>query len=124
MLRRVPARETAGTIIFHAGGGSMAVIEFLKEWSKTFNADAAAGANHTIQFKTGQPAYVTIKDGTCTLTEGNAPSADVTLVMADEDLVALLKGELNGMMAFMTGKLQLEGDMMLAQKLGNYFPRK
>jgi len=33
----------------------------------------------------------------------------------------MLKGELNGMQAFMTGKLQLEGDMMLAQKLGTFF---
>jgi len=41
--------------------------------------------------------------------------------MADDDLIALLKGELNGMQAFMTGKLQLEGDMMLAQRLGSLF---
>jgi putative sterol carrier protein len=33
----------------------------------------------------------------------------------------MLKGELNGMQAFMTGKLQLEGDMMLAQRLGSFF---
>ncbi len=102
----------------------MPLIDFLKQWSKSFDPSAAAGTNCNIQFKTSQPAYVTIKDGTCTLTEGTAPAADVTLVMADDDLMALLKGELNGMMAFMTGKLQLEGDMMLGQKLASFFPRK
>ena len=74
-----------------------------------------------LQFNTSQPAYLTIKDGAATLAEGSAASPDVTLIMADDDLVALLKGELNGMQAFMTGKLQLEGDLMLAQRIGSFF---
>jgi putative sterol carrier protein len=41
--------------------------------------------------------------------------------MEDEDLVSLMKGELNGMTAFMTGKLQLEGDLMLAQRMFGFF---
>lgn len=100
----------------------MSVVEFLKQWSTSFDPAAAAGTTCSIQFKTSQPAYVTIKDGTCTFSEGTAPTADVSLIMADDDLIALLKGELNGMMAFMTGKLQFEGDMMLAQKMRNFFP--
>jgi len=45
---------------------------------------------------------------------------ELVAMMVDAD-IALLKGELNGMQAFMTGKLQLEGDMMLAQRLGSFF---
>ena len=41
--------------------------------------------------------------------------------MEDDDLVSLLKGDLNGMTAFMTGKLQLDGDMMLAQRMTSFF---
>jgi putative sterol carrier protein len=41
--------------------------------------------------------------------------------MEDDDLVALIKGELNGMTAFMTGKLQVDGDLMLAQRLPGLF---
>ena len=99
----------------------MSVIDFLTKMTSTFDPAAASGANCVLQFNTSAPAYITIKDGTATLTEGAAPGPDVTLIMADEDLVALLKGELNGMQAFMTGKLQLEGDMMLAQRLGSFF---
>jgi len=99
----------------------MSVIDFLKKMVGTFDANAAAGANCVMQFNTSTPAYVTIANGTATLTEGNASGPDVTLIMADEDLIAMLKGELNGMQAFMTGKLQLEGDMMLAQRLGTFF---
>lgn len=97
------------------------VVSFLQKMTSTFNPDAAAGASCVLQFNTSKPAYVTIKDGKASLTEGAAPGPDVTLIMADDDLIALLKGELNGMQAFMTGKLQLEGDMMLAQRLGSFF---
>ena len=97
------------------------VVSFLQKMTTTFNPDAAAGASCVLQFNTSKPAYVTIKDGKASLTEGAAPGPDVTLIMADDDLIALLKGELNGMQAFMTGKLQLEGDMMLAQRLGSFF---
>lgn len=97
------------------------VIEFLQKMTTTFSPEAAAGTNCVLQFNTSKPAHITIKDGACALTEGAAASPDVTLIMADEDLIALLKGELNGMQAFMTGKLQLEGDMMLAQRLGSFF---
>ena len=99
----------------------MSAIEMLKKLPAAFNPDEAAGTNCVIQFNTSQPAYTTIKDGTCSLTEGNSADADVTLTMEDDDLVDLLKGDLNGMTAFMTGKLQLDGDMMLAQKISSLF---
>jgi putative sterol carrier protein len=97
------------------------VTEFLQKMTQAFNPSAAEGTSCVLQFNTSKPAYITIKDGKATLTEGSAPSPDVALIMADDDLIALLKGELNGMQAFMTGKLQLEGDMMLAQRLGSFF---
>ncbi|MGH8480975.1 MAG: SCP2 sterol-binding domain-containing protein [Nevskiaceae bacterium] len=99
----------------------MSVIDFLKKMTSALDPQAAAGASCVLQFNTSQPAYITIKDGAATLAEGSAGSPDVTLIMADDDLIAMLKGELNGMQAFMTGKLQLEGDLMLAQRLSSFF---
>jgi len=99
----------------------MDVTDFLKKMTQAFDPSAATGTNCVLQFNTSKPAYITIADGKANLSEGSSPSPDVTLIMADEDLIALLKGELNGMQAFMTGKLQLEGDMMLAQRLGSFF---
>jgi putative sterol carrier protein len=100
---------------------SMSALDLLKKLPAAFDADAAAGADNTFQFNTSQPAYAVIKDGVCTVTEGTTPSPDVTITMEDDDLIALMKGELNGMTAFMTGKLQLDGDMMLAQRLSTFF---
>ncbi|HXG29514.1 MAG TPA: SCP2 sterol-binding domain-containing protein [Nevskiales bacterium] len=99
----------------------MSVNEMIKKFPAALNADAAADLNATIQYKISNPMYLEIKNGQCTVHDGMAPSADVTLTMEDDDLAALLKGELNGMTAFMTGKLQVDGDLMLAQRLPTLF---
>lgn len=99
----------------------MTASELISKLPAAFNPDAAAGTNCVMQFNTSKPSYATIKDGACSVAEGTAPNADVTLTIADDDLVALFTGELNGMTAFMTGKLQLDGDLFLAQKLPALF---
>lgn len=99
----------------------MSAAEFLKKLPQAFNAAEAAGSDCTIQFAVSSPVYVTIKGDTCTASEGTAANADVTLVMEDQDMIDLLKGTLNGMEAFMTGKLQVDGDLMLAQRLPSIF---
>ncbi|WP_029889858.1 SCP2 sterol-binding domain-containing protein [Polycyclovorans algicola] len=99
----------------------MSATDLIKKLPAALNPDAAAGTDATIQFNISTPMNVVIKDGACTANDGAAASPDVSLTMEDDDLVALLKGELNGMTAFMTGKLQLEGDLMLAQRIGSLF---
>jgi putative sterol carrier protein len=99
----------------------MSAADLLKKLPSAFNADAAAGMNCVMQFNCSNPVNVTIKDGSCAVADGQAGSPDVTITMEDDDLVALMKGELNGMTAFMTGKLQIEGDLMLAQRLASIF---
>ncbi|UDF02460.1 SCP2 sterol-binding domain-containing protein [Asticcacaulis sp. AND118] len=43
--------------------------------------------------------------------------ADTTVVVSVENLKALAQGQLDPMMAFMSGKLKIIGDMGIAQKL-------
>ena len=99
----------------------MSVSDMINKLPEALNADAAADTNATIQFNTTEPKHIRIADGACTVSDGTADSPDVTLTMDDDDLADMLTGELNGMTAFMTGKLQLDGDMMLAQKIVTLF---
>ena len=49
---------------------------------------------------------------------GQAPDgANVTMELKSEDFTKMFKGELNPAQAFMSGKLKIKGDMMMAMKL-------
>ena len=48
---------------------------------------------------------------------GAAASAKCTVAAGDEDFLAIVNGRLNAQMAFMSGKLKIQGDMGLALKL-------
>jgi len=95
--------------------------ELIHKMPEAFDPSAAGDTQAVIQYAISEPMYAEIKDGSCTVHEGEAENPDVTLKISDEDLVDMLTGELNGMTAFMTGKLQVDGDIMLAQKLSSIF---
>jgi len=102
------------------------VKEVFEGMPKVFNSAAAMGLNMVFQFCiTGPQAgdwNVVISNGACTVGEGKHDSPTVTLTMADDDWLAMCNGTLNGMTAFMTGKLKAQGDIMAAQRIPTLFP--
>lgn len=83
------------------------------------NAGKTAGMNASYKFDV-QGAGVwrlLIDDGTINVEEGDG-DAQCTVVISAEDFDQLTDGKLNPQMAFMSGKLKIQGDMGLAMKLG------
>jgi putative sterol carrier protein len=101
------------------------VKEIFDGMPKAFDPNAASGLNAVIQFNIegdeGGDWYATIKDQSCTVSKGVHDSPTLSLRMSDKNWIGLCKGELNAVMAFMTGKLKAKGDLMLAQRMTKLF---
>lgn len=97
--------------------------EIIELMNKKFNPEAASGVNITYQYEIedSNNFYLVVSDGTCQLTEGDAADPEVKMIMSSDTLHGIMAGEIEGMMAFMSGQLRLEGDMMLATKLNQFF---
>jgi len=73
-----------------------------------------SGFDRSVKFDTGSDGVIVI-DGK-TISTADAP-ADCTIKLSLDDLESLVAGELNPTMAFMQGKLKIEGDMSVAMAL-------
>ncbi|MEX0623819.1 SCP2 sterol-binding domain-containing protein [Saccharospirillum sp.] len=88
-----------------------------------FNADAASGLDVVFQFNIddSDTYHLIVKNKQCKLVSGEHQDPSVTLIMNEETLKEIASGDLNGMQAFMAGRLRTEGDMMLATRLSDLF---
>ena len=64
---------------------------------------------------------VTIKDKQASFEKREPADARVTIGLGLADFLRLIAGDLDGMQAFMQGKLKLQGDMMFAQQVPQMF---
>jgi putative sterol carrier protein len=105
----------------------MNAAEVFAQMPEAFLADKAGNLRATFQFNLsgegGGDWAVTIADGTCSVVEGKADKADVAVSMAAGDYVKMTTGELQPVVAFMQGKIKLQGDMNLAMKIQELFAR-
>src|SRR5690606_27295091 len=107
---------------------SLTVAQLMEKMPGAFIPEKAAGLDAVIQFKfTGAEAgdwYAVIKDGKVEVSKGEHASPKMTLTADSADYVKIFTGELDGMQAFMQGKLKLAGDLNLAMKLTQMFKIK
>ena len=101
--------------------------EIIEAMPSAFVPERAKGLKATYQFKlTGEGGgdwVMEIADQQCQVKEGVAADPDATVSLVAADYVALVKGELDAMGAFMRGKLKVTGNMGLAMRVINLFQR-
>jgi putative sterol carrier protein len=101
------------------------IKEVMDGMPQAFQPDKAAGANAVIQFNfTGaEPGNYTVKvaDGQCDVTEGNADNPTVTINSPSDVWLKIIRRELDGATAFMSGQFTFTGDMGVLMQMQNWF---
>ena len=101
------------------------VEEVFNGMASSFNSSNAQGMDAVFQYNVtgdgGGTWHVVVKDGACEVNVGAHPSPSVTMTLDAETWLGMVNKQINGMQAFMSGKLQVSGDIMLAQKIESLF---
>ena len=104
----------------------MTVSELFEEMTERFDGVAAEGMNKTFQWNiTGEESGVwafQVVNGVGHLIPGGVENPDTTFTTSSKDWIAIAEGRQDAMKAFMTGKLKVTGNMMLAMKVPHLFP--
>jgi len=75
-----------------------------------------SGLDGSLKMNLGEAGNVRIEGTEVTTDDGDA---DATISISLEDAMAMMEGNLNPTMAFMQGKLSVDGNMGMAMKLSN-----
>lgn len=104
------------------------VRQLILNHEKAFVPERAVGVDAVVQYHlTGEEGgdwIITVKDGQCKVTEGVAENPKMTMTADAREFGDILLGKMDGMAAFMQGKLQLKGDLNLAMKFTTFFKTK
>lgn len=83
---------------------------------------AGSGFSNTVKFDFGSVGKLFIDGGASKVTNEDK-AADATVQVDFEDFKNIAAGKLDPMMAFMSGKLKVLGDMSVAMKLQTLFAK-
>lgn len=89
-----------------------------------FDAEAATGLEACIQFSIPDAGdcYLVVSQSQCFLHAGVSAEPTATLTMELHTLIDVLEGSLNGMQAFMFGRIKAQGELSHATRLSELFP--
>jgi putative sterol carrier protein len=103
----------------------MDVAQIFAQMPEAFQAERAGDLKAQFQFNiTGEGGgnwSVSISDGACAVVEEEADEPNIIIGMAADDFIEMIEGELQPVVAFMQGKIKLQGDMNLALRLQEVF---
>jgi putative sterol carrier protein len=109
------------------GAGTQQVLDSVfQNMQERFKPEAASGVDAVIQWVVSDsgeehPYAVTISNGTCTAERTKAEAPRVTLSTDVASFAKLMIGKTQGPQLYMGGKLKIQGDLMLAQRMATFF---
>lgn len=95
-------------------------LQSLTEQIKTI-VGTDSGLNASVKFATDEGVVVVDAKQVPNVVSNEDVPTDCTLEISISDALDLLSGSLNPMMAYMTGKLKIDGDMSVAMKIAQTF---
>lgn len=99
----------------------MALQEIVAKVTEMAKAADALGSTIKFVFNGGEGSVFLDGTGENNVVSADDKEAECTVGVELSDFEDMLSGELNPMGAFMGGKLNIEGDMGVAMKLGSLF---
>ena len=104
---------------------ALTLADIMKGMPAAFVPEKAAGVIAKVQFdftgEGGGQYVVVVHDGVCEVSEGAAADSQTTVTVAASDYVDIAEGRLDGMKAFMSGKLKVKGDVGFLLKFQGMF---
>jgi putative sterol carrier protein len=101
------------------------IQDWLDRVPEHFVPERAVGVSGDIQLNlTGEQGgnwFITIQNQQVEVTKGVSPNPRVSLQADSQDVLKVLTGQMDGMRAFMQGKLRVTGDTSFAMKMTNLF---
>jgi putative sterol carrier protein len=101
------------------------IPELMESIPQYFVPEKASGVDAVVQFHlTGEKGgdwAVTIKNMECSVANGISANPRITFNAEAQDCLDILSGKLDAMRAYMTGKLNVKGDMRLAMRIAGFF---
>jgi len=101
------------------------IADLMESIPQYFVPEKAEGVNAVIQFnlkgEQGGDWIVTICKKECTVIKGLALDPRLVFTAEAQDCLDILTDKLDGLKAYMTGRIALKGDIKLAMKLASFF---
>jgi putative sterol carrier protein len=109
-------------------GQCASVVQRVSEGMKSYFLPSKAPKQTVVQYDVTTPDGVMtfqmrVADGRCDMQSGAPLQPRVKLNLTLPDFLRLVSGKLSGLKAFMTGRLRVSGDVLLARRIEGWFER-
>ncbi len=99
--------------------------EAMQALPQAFKAERAGGTAAVVQIAASGPEpgdwIITINGGICSVEQGTAASPNVTINTPSDVWLKIMRRELDGASAFMSGQFSFSGDMGILMQFGSWF---